>query len=97
VVCLKCVIVKPRKMRRPRPPRGCRAIEKKISVLDLGIEYLESSLSTIMLSFVKYVGCLRDTVYEDPVHIFLVKSLESNQNRRKIEKLLCAAVGTESH
>jgi hypothetical protein len=29
VVCLKCVIVKPRKMRRPRPPRGCRAIGKK--------------------------------------------------------------------
>ena len=25
-----CVIVKPRKMRRPRPPRGCRAIGKKI-------------------------------------------------------------------
>jgi hypothetical protein len=24
----KSVIVKPRKMRRPRPPRGCRAIEK---------------------------------------------------------------------
>jgi hypothetical protein len=29
VVCLKSVIVKPRKMRRPRPPRGCRAIGKK--------------------------------------------------------------------
>jgi hypothetical protein len=29
VMCLKCVIVKPRKMRRPRPPRGCQAIEKK--------------------------------------------------------------------
>jgi hypothetical protein len=29
VVCLKCVIVKPRKMRRDRPPRGCRAIGKK--------------------------------------------------------------------
>jgi hypothetical protein len=28
-VCLMCVIVKPRKMRRPRPPRGCRAIGKK--------------------------------------------------------------------
>jgi hypothetical protein len=26
VVCLKSVIVKPRKMRRPRPPRGCRVI-----------------------------------------------------------------------
>jgi hypothetical protein len=24
-----CLIVKPRKMRRPRPPRGCRAIWKK--------------------------------------------------------------------
>jgi hypothetical protein len=29
VVCLKSVIVKPRKMRRPRPPRGCGAIENK--------------------------------------------------------------------
>jgi hypothetical protein len=28
-VSKKCVIVKPRKMRRPRPPRGCRAIGKK--------------------------------------------------------------------
>jgi hypothetical protein len=28
-VSKKCVIVKPRKIRRPRPPRGCRAIEKK--------------------------------------------------------------------
>jgi hypothetical protein len=27
----KSVIVKPRKMRRPRPPRGCRAIEDKTS------------------------------------------------------------------
>jgi hypothetical protein len=25
----KCVIVKPRKMRRPRPPSGCRATGKK--------------------------------------------------------------------
>jgi hypothetical protein len=30
MVCLS-VIVKPRKMRRPRPPRGCRTIEKKNS------------------------------------------------------------------
>jgi hypothetical protein len=30
VVCLKCVIAKPRKTRRPRPPRGCRSIGKKI-------------------------------------------------------------------
>jgi hypothetical protein len=30
VVCLKKnVILKPRKMRRPRPPRGCRAIKKR--------------------------------------------------------------------
>jgi hypothetical protein len=28
-VSKKCVIVKRRKMRRPRPPRGCRAIGKK--------------------------------------------------------------------
>jgi hypothetical protein len=28
-VSKSCVIVKPRKMRRPRPPRGCRATEKK--------------------------------------------------------------------
>jgi hypothetical protein len=26
----KSVIAKPRQLRRPRPPRGCRAIEKKI-------------------------------------------------------------------
>jgi hypothetical protein len=32
VVSKKCVIVKSRKMRRPRPPRGCRAIEKKSTV-----------------------------------------------------------------
>jgi hypothetical protein len=31
-VSKKCVIVKPRKMRRPKPPRGCRAIEKKIAL-----------------------------------------------------------------
>jgi hypothetical protein len=30
VVCLKSVIVKPRKMMRPRTPRGCRAIGKKM-------------------------------------------------------------------
>jgi hypothetical protein len=29
VVFLNCVIVKPQKMRRPRPPRGCQAIGKK--------------------------------------------------------------------
>jgi hypothetical protein len=29
VVCLKCVIAKPRTMGRPRPPRGCRVIGKK--------------------------------------------------------------------
>jgi hypothetical protein len=29
-VSKKCVIVKRRKMRQPRPPRGCQAIEKKI-------------------------------------------------------------------
>jgi hypothetical protein len=29
------VIAKPRTMRRSRPPRGCRAIEKKISKLEL--------------------------------------------------------------
>jgi hypothetical protein len=28
--CVYCVIWKPRKMRRPRPPGDCRAIEKKI-------------------------------------------------------------------
>jgi hypothetical protein len=28
----KCVIAKPRKMRRHRPPRGCRAIGKKIGL-----------------------------------------------------------------
>jgi hypothetical protein len=33
-VSKKCVIVKPRKMRRPRPPRGCRAIGKKDAKLN---------------------------------------------------------------
>jgi hypothetical protein len=33
MVCLKSVIVKPRKMRRPRPPRSCRAIGKKIIII----------------------------------------------------------------
>jgi hypothetical protein len=28
-VSKKCVLVKPQKMRRPRPPRGCRAIGEK--------------------------------------------------------------------
>jgi hypothetical protein len=27
--CVSSVIMKPRKMRRPRPPRGCRAIGKE--------------------------------------------------------------------
>jgi hypothetical protein len=35
VVCVKCVIVKPRKIRRPRPARGCRAIGKKNTLLTL--------------------------------------------------------------
>jgi hypothetical protein len=30
VWCVQSVIVKPWKMRRPRPPRGCRAIEKNL-------------------------------------------------------------------
>jgi hypothetical protein len=30
--CVSSVIVKPRTMRRPRPPRGCRAIEKNIYI-----------------------------------------------------------------
>jgi hypothetical protein len=37
-----CVIVKPRKMRRPRPPRGCRAIGKRkctpIQALNVEVE-----------------------------------------------------------
>jgi hypothetical protein len=32
-VCKKCVIVKLRKMRRRRPPRGCRAIGKNIYII----------------------------------------------------------------
>jgi hypothetical protein len=32
VMCLKCVIEKPRTTRRPRPPRGCWAIGKKINI-----------------------------------------------------------------
>jgi hypothetical protein len=37
VVCLKSVIVKRRKMRWPRPPRGCRAIGKKRLLLARGV------------------------------------------------------------
>jgi hypothetical protein len=36
-VSKKCVIVKRRKMRRPRPPRGCRAIEKKWQYMGVGV------------------------------------------------------------
>jgi hypothetical protein len=32
-VSKKCVIVKPRKMRRSRPPRGCRAIKKNYVIV----------------------------------------------------------------
>jgi hypothetical protein len=39
-VSKKCVIVKPRKMRRPRPPRGCRAIEKKNTELSVQMTFL---------------------------------------------------------
>ena len=38
----KSVIVKPRKMRRPRPPRGCRAIGKKMPPL-----FRKSSLNDV--------------------------------------------------
>jgi hypothetical protein len=38
VVCLS-VIVKPRKMRRPKPARGCRAIEKKKCVVEAASLY----------------------------------------------------------
>jgi hypothetical protein len=37
-VSKKSVIVKPRKMRRPRPPRGCRAIGKKLRFYTLVYE-----------------------------------------------------------
>jgi hypothetical protein len=34
----ECVIVKPRKMRRPRPPRGCRGRKVDLSIIPLGTE-----------------------------------------------------------
>jgi hypothetical protein len=34
-LCVKCVITKPRKMRRPMPPRGCRAIGKTKSATQI--------------------------------------------------------------
>jgi hypothetical protein len=37
-VSKKCVIVKPRKMRRPGPPRGCRAIGKKNLVVTVRLQ-----------------------------------------------------------
>jgi hypothetical protein len=39
----KSVIVKPRKMRRPRPPRGCRAIGKKKTFTDRVYTYYVSN------------------------------------------------------
>jgi hypothetical protein len=44
-----CVIVKRRKMRRPRPPRGCRAIEKII------VKFLTNYLSFIIIFIVVVV------------------------------------------
>jgi hypothetical protein len=53
VVCLKSVIAKPRKMRRPRPPRGCRDIgKKKLTTLVLFSVGL-IQLSEIMCSLFK--------------------------------------------
>jgi hypothetical protein len=39
-VSKQCVIVKPRKMRRPRSPRGCRAIGKKSRLLTLPLFFV---------------------------------------------------------
>jgi hypothetical protein len=53
VVCLMCVIVMPRKMRRPRPPRGCRAIEKKrnyicsLNFINIPVVICETKISDV--------------------------------------------------
>jgi hypothetical protein len=49
VVCLKSVIVKPWKMRRPRPPRGCWAI-KKINKIKKLFDIVYSELLTALLN-----------------------------------------------
>jgi hypothetical protein len=41
VVCLS-VMVKPRKLGRPRPPRGCRAIGRKNSLVIKGLIWIKS-------------------------------------------------------
>jgi hypothetical protein len=38
--CVYSVIVKPLKMRRPRPPRGCRAIGKENIKMNLNVRLL---------------------------------------------------------
>jgi hypothetical protein len=53
VVCLKCVIAKPRKMGRPRPPRGCPAIGKKNRML-LGLILLGSIIILILITYYLY-------------------------------------------
>jgi hypothetical protein len=45
--CGVSVIVKPRQMRRPRPPRGCRAIRKKN--IYIYVFALSGSLSVCLL------------------------------------------------
>jgi hypothetical protein len=50
VVCLKCVIAKPRTMRRPRPPRGCRAIGRK--------KHFHQNLARFKTGFYYIMGCV---------------------------------------
>jgi hypothetical protein len=47
---VKCVIVKPRKLKRPWPPRGCRAIGKKVSKSQL-MSYLPAYLPTYLPTY----------------------------------------------
>jgi hypothetical protein len=36
----------------------------------VSIKYILEDLICTVLSFVKYAGCLRNTVYQDPLHLY---------------------------
>jgi hypothetical protein len=74
------VIVKPRKMRRPRPPRGCRAIEKQY--------YQYWSLSRIVFDAVSSDNmCLYN---KRVTHVYV----RNRANTAALRGPICAAVYT---
>jgi hypothetical protein len=50
-----CVIMNPRKMRRPRPPRGCRAIGKKIYFTMLYVTWNVFNFSLFNIAVSQYM------------------------------------------